>query len=49
MFQRRWLRSAKKTNQLALSDSLIRLVPTLRFCEELKARTNHIKKSLSAN
>ena len=37
------LRSAKKTNQLALSDSLKRLVTTLRFNKELKSKTNHIK------
>ena len=30
-----------------LNDSLILLVITLRFNEELKARTNHIKESLS--
>jgi len=44
-----WLRLAKKTDQWALSDSLIMIKDTLRSSEELKARTNRMKESLSAH
>jgi len=44
-----WLRSADKTNQQALSDCLLRSVSTLRFSEELKSRTNHVKELLRAH
>lgn len=38
-----WLRSAEKTLQTVLEDSLIRLIHTFRFNEELRARTIKLK------
>jgi len=44
-----WLRSAEKTAQCALVDSLLRLVSTPRSSKDLKVRANHIKESVNAH